>query len=600
MARSSADIAAVKSRLDLVDVVRRYVDLRPAAGRFVGLCPFHQEKTPSFSVNPDQGFFYCFGCQAGGDVIDFYSRINGLEFREALEALAEQAGVRLEGLGAAEDPAEARRRNVRKSCLAMHELAQGYFRHMLAAPAGRVAREYLQRRQLDPEVVERFGLGYAADDWQGLHNALRDAGYAPDLGVEAGLLSRGAHERGGRVYDRFRGRLIFPIQDMAGRVIAFGGRILADSKDDGAPKYLNSSDTPIYTKGEHLYGLSQARAAMARSRRALLTEGYVDVLALQQHGFGEAVGVLGTALTENQVRRLGQLVSEVELVFDGDAAGRKAALRSAPMVLAQGLKCRVILLPDGLDADDILRQHGRSAFEALLDQAPEGLCFCMDTLRHGAAPKDMLEFTRSFMRSLREPALGAYFLPRLAEGLGLAEAELRQALRGVSDGPGNGARGAVETTRPAVTGRERRRAVESGSFRDRELLGVAIRHPELRAELAQLGFEALLGHERSKALWCKLAADTELSELDEGERRFVAEAAQAPRLEAEVAARWSRDICARLDGLRGKNERGRVLARLKEAQARGDKAEAIRLLRLYESLGRSKAEGASRDFTEEG
>lgn len=428
MARSSADIAAVKSRLDLVDVVRRYVDLRPAAGRFVGLCPFHQEKTPSFSVNPDQGFFYCFGCQAGGDVIDFYSRINGLEFREALEALAEQAGVRLEGLGAAEDPAEARRRNVRKSCLAMHELAQGHFRRTLAAPAGRVAREYLQRRQLDPEVVERFGLGYAADDWQGLHNALRDAGYAPDLGVEAGLLSRGAHERGGRVYDRFRGRLIFPIQDMAGRVIAFGGRILADSKDDGAPKYLNSSDTPIYTKGEHLYGLSQARADMARSRRALLTEGYVDVLALQQHGFGEAVGVLGTALTENQVRRLGQLVSEVELVFDGDAAGRKAALRSAPMVLAQGLKCRVILLPDGLDADDILRQHGRSAFEALLDQAPEGLCFCMDTLRHGAAPKDMLEFTRSFMRSLREPALGAYFLPRLAEGLGLAEAELREAL----------------------------------------------------------------------------------------------------------------------------------------------------------------------------
>jgi len=223
--------------------------------------------------------------------------------------------------------------------------------------------------------------------------------------------------------DRFRGRVIFPIRDTQGRTIAFGGRIIAASPDSDAPKYLNSSDSPIYTKGEHLYGLCQARGALARERRALLTEGYVDVLALHQHGFPTAVGVLGTALTDMQVRRLGQLVSQVDLVFDGDSAGRKAALKSAPMVLAQGLKCRVALLPEGLDADDLLRQEGRLAFQAVLDAAPEGLEFCLAGLRE-QAPKDVLEFVRNFMRSLKDAALAAYYLPRLAAGLGMDEAKM--------------------------------------------------------------------------------------------------------------------------------------------------------------------------------
>ena len=234
MKRDAGTVAAVKARANIAEIVGRYVNLKPVGGRLVGPCPFHQETKGSFNVHPDKGFFHCFGCQASGDVIDFYCRINGLEFREGLERLAAEVGV---DVGQARrDPRAAKRRQERDACLAMHELADRYFRHVLATPAGAPAREYLDRRRVSPEMAEAFALGVSPAGWQGLADVLRSRGFSEDQGVLAGLLSAG---KNGRVWDRFRDRLMFPIRDGGGWVIAFGGRTMGD----GEPKYLNSAET---------------------------------------------------------------------------------------------------------------------------------------------------------------------------------------------------------------------------------------------------------------------------------------------------------------------------------------------------------------------
>ena len=286
-------IRAIKERLNITDIVRRYVDLKRNGPRWVAPCPFHQETKPSFSVNEEQGLFYCFGCQASGDIFDFYGRINGLDFRETLEQLAAEAGITLDRgpVDKKRQEEDRQRRSSRQTMLRMYELAAAHFAAALKSPEAEECRAYIQRRGLSPEIVERFGLGWARRDWHSLDLALQRAGYDMRLAAEAGLVGRSDR---GSVYDRFRGRLIFPIKNLSNQVIAFGGRIIADEDE---AKYINSSDTPIYKKGEHLYGLAQARKGITVKGRALLTEGYMDVLTLHQFGYDNAVGVLGTALT---------------------------------------------------------------------------------------------------------------------------------------------------------------------------------------------------------------------------------------------------------------------------------------------------------------
>lgn len=330
-------IEEIKSRLDLLELVGRYVQLRQAGQRWVGVCPFHQETKPSLSVNPEQGFFYCFGCQAGGDGIDFYCRINGLEFAEGLKELAQETGVRLQGDKGRSSGAN---RSWGKICLQANALAQEYFSAALQSEQGAQARQYLQQRGVSQEMVQRFSLGWSPGKWQGLKDYLQRHGISPEQGLQAGLLSSNSR---GRVYDRFRDRVTFPIQDLQGRVLAFGGRVLQDQENQ--PKYLNSSESPVFKKGEHLYGLYQARQKVTQSKQALLTEGYADVISMVQYGFENTCGVLGTALTKEQVKRLSGLCDTVYLLFDGDRAGQQAALRSTQMILAAGQEC-----PGGIPA----------------------------------------------------------------------------------------------------------------------------------------------------------------------------------------------------------------------------------------------------------
>jgi DNA primase len=566
-------IQLVKGRLNIADVVRRYVDLKPVSGRWMGVCPFHQETKPSMSVNEQEGFFYCFGCQASGDVIDFYQRINGLEFREALEQLAAEAGVDLGNVQP--DPQADERRRKKRVYLDMHTWAAQHYQANLRRPAGRGACEYLQRRGMSGEIARDFGLGYSLEGWHDLDHFLQSKGFSQDLGVESGLLSS---NQKGSIYDRFRGRLIFPIQNLSGQVIAFGGRIITE----GEPKYLNSSDSPIYKKGEHLYGLYQARKHMTRTRRALLTEGYVDVLSLHQFGYKDSCGVLGTALTPDQVRRLAGFCNRVDLVFDGDAPGRKAALRSAEMILQQGLKVKVVLLPEGEDVDSLLQAHGTDGFDACIDDAQDGLGFAMHTLRTEHSPKEIIAWAQSFIQKLQDASLKAYYLPRLAQGLGLSEAELRS---------GTGApprTGRTHRPRPALhVGREDKD--------DRYFLRFPIQYPDYVPNLQQQGFGTILNTDWGQRLWAKLVqhhGQDILPHLDDQEKRFWAQS----RLELEqcdafsgeeLAGEWNH-ICDRIEAVRSKCRHRELMDALKLAQEKGDKqavAECIKA--LNESLGRS-------------
>ena len=502
----SGSVAAVKARLDLVEMVRQYVDLRPAGGRWTGPCPFHQETKPSFSVRPAEGLYYCFGCQAAGDAIDFYCRVNGLEFREGLEQLAEKVGIQL--TQARRDPREAERRDARKESLALHGLAQDYYVRTLHSARGAEAMAYVARRGLSKEMAERFGLGASPDGWHDLENFLRSKGHTPEAGVKSGLLVR--NEKG-NVYDRFRGRLMFPIHNLAGQVIAFGARALKPEDD---PKYLNTSESDIYTKGENLYGLFQARRAMAHHKIGLLTEGYLDVMSLHQFGFNNACGVLGTALTPGQVRRLAGFCSRVDLVFDGDGAGRKAALRSAEMVLAAGLACRVVDLPDGEDVDSLLQKQGADAFKACSDGAREGLDYCLDAVRKSFAPKDMVDWAGKFLKGFDRPEVVAAYIPRLAGGLGMSEVEFRKHLKLGQEATVAAPAGPAMGT---DTAQSRRLAF------DRWVLRFAARHPEHVPLLADKGVREVLSTDRALALWDRLAKYPEeelLSVLDEQQKRF--------------------------------------------------------------------------------
>ncbi|EPR42241.1 DNA primase [Desulfovibrio sp. X2] len=565
MGYDSGVIQELKSRLDLVEIVRRYVELRPSSGgRFMGPCPFHQETKGSFSVNQDLGFYYCFGCQATGDVIDFYGRINGLEFRDAIEALAAEAGIELRGL--APDPQADARKKLKSACLDMHRQAQEYYRSVINRAVGKGVRDYLARREAAPEMVDGFGLGAATDDWEGLKRHLAAKGYSAEQGVAAGLLSK---NDSGRMYDRFRGRLIFPIQDLSGKVIAFGGRVVGD----GEPKYLNSSDSPIYKKGEHLYGLFQARPFMARSRRALLTEGYMDVLSLHQFGFQDAVGVLGTALTPEQVKRLAGFCKRVDLVFDGDNAGRKAALRSAEMILSQGLACGVVLLPDGLDVDELLKARGRTGFEECLAAAKAGLDFCLDEIRTTGSAREVMEWAKGFLEGLRERDWLAWYLPRVADGLGLDEAVLRRGTWTVVKGEGRSQAPAAPKTARAL----------DDSAADKRLLSFLLLHPQCWGEFEENDYGLALESEWGRCFWEKIGScgETGLGAvfhlLDEDEKLFVAQNSDQPRYEGEDFEMAWREISRGVRNTICHKRRLSLQEALREARRRGDGAEELRL-----------------------
>lgn len=482
----------IKARINIVDIVRRYVALQRHGNRWVAPCPFHQETKPSFSVNEEEGFFHCFGCQASGDLFDFYAKINGLDFRDALAQLAEEAGIKLETHREKSGGEGKRESDSRRSFFKMYEFAAAYYVRNLASPDGAACRDYLSRRKISAEIIENFALGWSSQGWKGLADSFRRAGFSQEEAVKAGLLS--ASDKG-NAFDRFRGRLMFPIHSLANRTIAFGGRIIAPDED--AAKYINSADSPIYKKGEHLYGLAHARRGISAKRSAMLTEGYMDVLTLHQYGYTNACGVLGTALTTEQVKRLSGFCSSLELLFDGDGPGRKAAMRGVEMAVAKGMRCSVVLMPEGEDIDSLLHSSGKDAFEQLRANAPDGLDFCIRTLRE-ASPREAVEWVKNFLRQVEQPELLSSYVSRLARGLDIDESSLRQELpAGIgAASKRSGPREAIATEDLAVKGK----GLEGA------LMRYLVRFPHHLPTLRDCGAEFLLSKVFYRDLWTLIAA----------------------------------------------------------------------------------------------
>lgn len=355
-----ADIVAqVKQRVDIVDIVGEYVSLRRVGRDFVGLCPFHEEKTPSFHVSRDKQVFYCFGCHAGGDVITFVQKREEITFREALEQLAARAGVALPE----RSPAAERRKGLKEALLRALADAAAFYQRQLHGEGGEAARAYLARRGVDSATAARFALGFAPARWDALTQHLLARGHSAKALVEAGLAQVG---KSGRPFDRFRNRLMFPICDERGRVVAFGGRILDGGE---GPKYLNSPETPVFQKREMWYGLHLAREAVRARGRAIVVEGYMDCVTAHQHGFVETVASLGTALSESQAAKLARFTSLAVVAYDADTAGQSATLRGFDILRNAGVGVRLVALPAGRDPDELLRQDGAEAFRRHLDGA---------------------------------------------------------------------------------------------------------------------------------------------------------------------------------------------------------------------------------------
>ena len=348
-------IEEVRSASDIVEVVGDYVRLRKQGSRFVGLCPFHSEKTPSFSVDPSQNLFYCFGCKKGGDVISFVRELEGLEFNEAVRLLAGRFGVTLP----AEDEVDTEESSETESIYhALRFAARVFYRQLTQTEAGRPALDYLFGRGFTAKTIKHFGLGYAPDAWDALLKAADEHHIPPETLEKAGLVIPRKDQSG--FYDRYRGRVIFPIFSHVGKVIGFGGRVLAKGSDQ--PKYINSPETKVYHKSRVLYGLFQGKQAIRRAEEVILVEGYTDVISLHQAGVENVVASSGTALTPEQVKILGRYAKRVLLLYDADAAGATAAMRGIDLVLEHELAVYAVALPGGEDPDSFVRAHGGEAF----------------------------------------------------------------------------------------------------------------------------------------------------------------------------------------------------------------------------------------------
>ena len=414
-------VEEVRARADIVDVVGEVVRLKKSGKDYKGKCPFHEDKTPSFYVVPAKGFYNCFGCGESGDVFAFVMKRMGLDFVEAVKYVARKTGITVREVSARqveEDP--------NRALYEANAFAREHYRELLGDETiGRPARDYLDGRGIDREAAERFGVGFAPDEWRGLRTAAARHGIDDKILLDSGLVT--TSERADEPYDRFRNRIIFPIEGLSGKVLAFGGRLLGPGK--GA-KYLNSPETPVYTKGEVLYGLGWARHAIRKEEAALVVEGYMDAVSLAAHGIPNAVAPLGTAMTSEQARLLARYASKVFLLYDSDIAGLKATFRNADVLLNAGIHPSVVTLPPGEDPDSVVRTEGRDGLLAYVSDAVDVLDRKLqileerDRLSSIDGIRNAVDRLLPTLRAVSDPALRDIYVSKVAEKTGVRAATL--------------------------------------------------------------------------------------------------------------------------------------------------------------------------------
>jgi len=425
MAEAGSTAERVKQQADIVRVVSEYVRLKKTGKDFSGLCPFHQEKTPSFTVSPIKQIFYCFGCGKGGDIFNFVMEMERCEFPDALRLVAEKCGISIPKPKPS-SPAERTQSSVRTTLVEMHREAQTFFVKQLQGTAeGKLARAYLEDRGLDKATIERFGIGYAPSGGDVLLRHLKGK-YAEKLLAESGLVSRG---EGGRFFDRFRRRITFPIANDSGKIVAFGCRALGEDQ----PKYLNSPETPIYSKSNVLYHLDRAKEALRRSDFAVLVEGYMDAIAVARAGISNVVASCGTSLAEPQIKLLGRFTKRVIVNYDPDTAGQAATERSIAILLEQDFEVRVLALPGKADPDKFIREQGADAYTKLLKESPPYVDYLIARARQmdmttGEGKRQAVNFLLPYVQKIPNRILRSEWATRIAQQLRLEEPVLRAAL----------------------------------------------------------------------------------------------------------------------------------------------------------------------------
>jgi DNA primase len=475
-------ITEIKDATDIVDVVGESVLLKKAGRNFQGLCPFHSEKTPSFTVSPEKQMFYCFGCGEGGSVFTFLMKQRGLTFPEAVKTLAERSGIAIpQGRQSKE---QKRRHRERDAIRELNEVARGLYRKTFQRDArGQAARDYLAKRGFHQEVLDTFQIGFAPAGWDNLTRYFQRRGVSLEMAAKAGLIARRRNGEG--YYDRFRERILFPIRDQRGHVIGFGGRVL----DDTLPKYLNSPETPLYRKSRSLFGLDTAQSHCRSEERVYIVEGYLDVMALHQNGIRNVVGTLGTALTSDHVRLLRNSIGSsgrAVLVFDSDEAGIKAALRSIEVFQSGFIDARILVLPPGHDPDSFMRQSGPRAFINLTKDAKGFVPFLIDTAitRFGLSMEGRIKILTAVAKPLAaisDPVARSVYVRYLSEKVAIDEtailAKIRQTTGSLSTGKRSG--GASQGAPAAL----RQAKLSTVNRIERQLVAMMLQYPEILPEI---------------------------------------------------------------------------------------------------------------------
>ncbi|MBX6422842.1 DNA primase [Thermosulfurimonas sp. F29] len=572
--------ARIRDTVNIVDLVSDYVALKKVGRNYMGLCPFHSETKPSFAVNEEKQIFRCFGCGAGGDVIGFFMRAEGLTFAEAVRELARRYNLPLpEGTG--ESSSEERHRLLYE----INEKAARFYGHLLnTSSEAEEAREHLRERGLSPETVKTFRLGFAPEEGGALASHLRLSGVDLARAEEAGVVVR---REDGSYYDRFRKRLIFPIRNAAGKTVALAGRILGE----GDPKYLNSPETPIYRKSRVLYGLYEARVHVREKGTGLVVEGYFDLLSLWDRGVRNVMATCGTALTQEHVRLLRRLCRNWYLVFDGDEAGRKAAARALAVFFREGVFPRVVFLPEGEDPDSLVRRAGIEALEELLASALEPLSFLVDHLRrlYGDDPQGKSATARELreiLSGIPDPVARHEYLRLAAERLRVPEDLLLSA-------------------RPRTSSPER--PVSSDDPFGRLILQVLLHLPSCAARLKRLGVEEFLSKDTEKRLYARIMEAVEEGRspenltLDDPELQdLYGELLFSPppeKPEEEVLSEIERTVT-----LRRFRKMDRLIEEIRQAESMGKRETLARLLRAYAEICKKslncRGEGAYESFSQ--
>jgi DNA primase len=560
----------------MVALVSARTELRRAgANSYFGLCPFHDERTPSFHVSPDERLYHCFGCQASGDPFSFVMETEGVDFSGALEALAERFGVQLEA--EAENPQAAARRQRRERLQSLLGRAAVYYMRCLwESREAEGARQYLLGRGLSEHTLKAFRIGYSPSAWDRLLGASRSAGFSEEELLTVGLVQR-SKDQPGRVYDRFRERIMFPASDARGHVLGFGARAMRDNQ---LPKYLNTADGELYHKREVLYGIDLARATAARAGRMIIVEGYTDVLALHQAGFGNTVGVMGTSFTDEQLTALARVVGAIELCLDADRAGQDAMLRAARLAAGRKIELRVVPLPTGTDPAELVEREGADALRALVESSVPFVVFQVERVLEradtaSAEGRDRaLDELRPIVARLPASVLREDLLRRIAGRLELSEARLASLAGGGSQAP-PGAGGGEQPQ--ALTG-----PADTGVRAERTFLALCVALPDAgRAQLAAINTGELLtsGTLRRAAAHIAPRTDTPLSDLPNDDEELA-------RVIADLVARAGRmpDVDeTRLEHARLVLELGRIDRAIRRARVQAG-ADIASLARRREEL----------------